>query len=125
MWTYEVQKKGFSGDQVLAIQRALPTWAASELIHADGIFGLKTELAIKNYQLAKGIHSDGIVGKVTGSALGVWQDTELGFDASHWNEILWDQIPPSIMFANLKATEGQTYIDPISKRLHITQIAET
>ena len=41
---------------------------------ADGYFGKKTEMAVKNYQSDNGLTVDGVVGKKTGGALGfIWE----------------------------------------------------
>jgi len=111
-WVYEVQKEGAKGAQVAQIQRSLPTWASPELLVADGIFGSKTKSAIINFQSYNNLPQDGAVGKVTGQALKIWADVEKGFDISHWNTIIWDQVPSDIRFVNVKATEGKTYVDP-------------
>jgi hypothetical protein len=55
-------KLGDSGDKVKQIQEALG-------IKADGVFGNKTELAVKYFQLNHNLISDGIVGYVTWTAL--------------------------------------------------------
>ncbi len=51
-------RRGDRGDEVKWVQRALQ-------ITADGIFGPKTEAAVKNFQKLKGVKADGIVGPVT------------------------------------------------------------
>ena len=41
---------------------------------ADGYFGKKTEMAVKNFQSDQGLTVDGVVGKKTGEALGfIWE----------------------------------------------------
>ena len=57
-------KKGDSGDDVKALQKALG-------ITADGIFGPKTEEAVKSFQKTKGLYVDGLVGNATQAALGL------------------------------------------------------
>jgi peptidoglycan hydrolase-like protein with peptidoglycan-binding domain len=37
---------------------------------ADGVFGRKTEIATKNFQIDNGLTSDGIIGKKTAEKLG-------------------------------------------------------
>ena len=51
-------KRGSRGEEVKWVQKALQ-------ITADGIFGPKTEAAVKNFQKIKGVQADGIVGPVT------------------------------------------------------------
>ena len=55
-------KRGSKGDQVKQVQILLG-------IDADGIFGRKTEAAVKAFQAANGLKVDGIVGKQTWAAL--------------------------------------------------------
>ncbi len=109
---YTPQSLGSESQQVSAIQESLPPWASTKYLVCDGKYGSSTESAVKQFQEASGLSPDGVVGPVTGSALGVWRSLEKGFDASHWNEILWDSIPFDIKFCILKATEGVGYEDP-------------
>ena len=55
-------KKGSSGNIVRQIQQKLG-------VAADGIFGPKTETAVKNFQKANGLAADGIVGSKTWAKL--------------------------------------------------------
>ena len=54
-------KSGSKGEVVELVQRMLNEkgYACGS---ADGIFGAKTESAVKSYQKAKGLSADGIVG---------------------------------------------------------------
>lgn len=61
-------KLGSKGDDVVALQKALG-------ITADGVFGPKTETAVRYFQKGKGLVADGIVGARTWAALGV-RDTK-------------------------------------------------
>lgn len=56
-------KKGSHGPDVATLQQKLN-------VNADGVFGAKTEEAVKAYQRANGLSVDGIVGAKTWSALG-------------------------------------------------------
>lgn len=109
---YETQKLHASNNQVKQIQLSLPKWTAQENLIADGVFGTKTENAVRFYQDMMGLSVDGIVGKDTARMLGIWSDIEKGFDISHWNTILWDNVPIDYTFVNVKASEGATYVDP-------------
>jgi len=108
---YENQKLNSVGNQVKQIQMSLPLWTSVSPLETDGIFGSMTEQSVKSFQEEMGLYTDGIVGSSTGVALGVWVKLENGFDASHYNKILWDKVPQSVKFAYLKATEGATYVD--------------
>lgn len=59
----QVLKKGSKGQEVKALQGAL------HLYPQDGIFGQKTEDAVKAFQTAKGLKVDGIVGNQTWALL--------------------------------------------------------
>lgn len=53
-----IYKIGSRGEQVKTIQRLLG-------INDDGIFGPKTEAAVKNFQRSRNLYPDGIVGEIT------------------------------------------------------------
>lgn len=55
-------KRGSKGNEVVQVQTLLG-------IEADGIFGKKTEAAVRAFQAANGLKVDGIVGKQTWAAL--------------------------------------------------------
>ena len=55
-------KRGSKGNEVVQVQTLLG-------IDADGIFGKKTEAAVRAFQAANGLKVDGIVGKQTWAAL--------------------------------------------------------
>jgi peptidoglycan hydrolase-like protein with peptidoglycan-binding domain len=64
--------RGQAGDAVSAWQRELNAWrrdAGLEVIAEDGIYGLVTESATRQFQAASDISVDGIVGPDTRSAL--------------------------------------------------------
>ena len=110
---YSVLKKGSQSTQVTQLQRSLPAWTSSEPLATDGIFGSKTEKAVEAFQSAMELTADGVVGKATASVLGLWTEIEEGFDASHWQEILWDEFEKGdLSFAIFKASQGATYKDP-------------
>ncbi len=57
-------KRGSRGELVALVQLMLNEKGYS-CGSADGIFGTKTESAVKSYQRAKGLSADGIVGNNT------------------------------------------------------------
>lgn len=63
-------RKGNSGDEVAELQAMLNAKYGYDL-EVDGVFGAKTEAAVKAFQLAKGLTADGIVGPKTRAALGI------------------------------------------------------
>lgn len=67
MATYSTIRYGSRGDDVKALQNALN--AAGYSLDEDGIFGSKTQAAVKQYQKSQGLTVDGIVGKNTWGAL--------------------------------------------------------
>jgi hypothetical protein len=63
-----VQKRGRRGSDVKEIQRRLNAIRSAGLV-VDGVFGAKTEAAVRAFQRASGLIVDGIVGPVTWHAL--------------------------------------------------------
>lgn len=63
-------RKGNSGDEVAELQAMLNAKYGYDL-EVDGVFGAKTEAAVKAFQKARGLYADGIVGAKTWAALGV------------------------------------------------------
>ncbi|MCP3997301.1 MAG: peptidoglycan-binding protein [bacterium] len=57
-------KMGSSGDDVVKLQKRLAA-AGFDPGAADGIFGAKTEAALKAFQKSAGIDADGIAGPAT------------------------------------------------------------
>lgn len=57
-------KKGDKGENVKILQKALG-------VNADGVFGSRTESAVKSFQKANGLYVDGLVGNATQKALGI------------------------------------------------------
>ena len=83
-------KKGDKGNDVRTLQRALS-------LTVDGIFGPKTEAAVKAFQSGHGLVADGIVGTKTWTALGV-TDTATNPKC----------VDPSVIYAPLKACITRT-----------------
>ena len=71
-------KKGSRGDEVKQIQLAL-------CLKVDGIFGDKTETAVKKFQKENGLYPDGIVGKKTLNALNINFDSDLSIIIKPFN----------------------------------------
>jgi peptidoglycan hydrolase-like protein with peptidoglycan-binding domain len=66
-------RRGDRGDEVKALQRALN--AHDFNLDDDGIFGAKTEEAVKAFQRRNSLDDDGIAGQDTLRALGLDPDT--------------------------------------------------
>lgn len=64
MYDMDTLRKGDKGQQVRALQIILNSRTGAGL-SVDGIFGGKTEAAVKEYQQARGLTVDGIVGQRT------------------------------------------------------------
>lgn len=60
-------RRGATGENVLLLQRLLNQGGAA--LSADGIFGAKTEAAVRSFQRARGLSADGIAGPITWAAL--------------------------------------------------------
>lgn len=65
-----VLKLGSSGSQVRTLQTKLNRWGY-DCGSVDGIFGSKTQTAVKQFQKNNGLVADGIVGAKTAQALGM------------------------------------------------------
>lgn len=65
-----VLKVGSSGAQVKTLQTKLNNWGY-DAGTVDGIFGSKTQAAVKRFQQKNGLVADGIVGAKTAAALGI------------------------------------------------------
>ena len=63
-----VMRKGDRGTNVKELQQLLNKSGAK--VGEDGIFGLKTEMAVKQFQAKQNLHVDGIVGRRTLAVLG-------------------------------------------------------
>ncbi|MBE6967228.1 MAG: spore cortex-lytic enzyme [Ruminococcaceae bacterium] len=63
-------RRGSSGSVVSQIQTKLKNWGYYKY-DVDGIFGSRTEAAVKSFQSRNGLTADGIVGSATLAALGI------------------------------------------------------
>jgi lysozyme family protein len=61
---FDIVKRGSRGEWVVKLQEALE-------IKVDGMFGPKTEAALKVFQEAHGLEPDGVAGRITYRALGL------------------------------------------------------
>lgn len=68
--SYPTLKKGNRGEYVLAWQKLL-NLNGYHCGKEDGVFGDNTELAVKQYQIAKGLKADGIIGPKTWETVGI------------------------------------------------------
>lgn len=113
---YRAISLGSSGEDVKALQQALPVWAMDgELIKADGIYGAITQESVKRFQKEMRFTTDGVVGRTTASALGLWCEIEKGIDCSSYQTFdywIFSENNPDVKFAIIKATEGVGYVDP-------------
>jgi len=74
-------RRGSTGSVVTQIQQRLSDWGYYRG-KIDGVFGSKTEAAIKWFQSKNGLSADGVAGKATLAALGV-RDTAGGTSRSN------------------------------------------
>ncbi|MDR2358091.1 MAG: spore cortex-lytic enzyme [Oscillospiraceae bacterium] len=65
-----VYRRGSSGTVVTQIQTKLRAWGYLSG-NADGVFGAKTELAVKSFQRRNNLTADGVAGPATLAALGI------------------------------------------------------
>ena len=72
-------KKGSSGTVVTKIQQKLSAWGYYNGA-IDGIYGSKTESAVKYFQRKNGLTADGIAGPATLSALGIQSSSPSGYE---------------------------------------------
>ena len=78
-------KKGSSGAVVTSIQKKLSEWGYYSG-PADGVYGSKTEEAVRYFQRKNGLTADGIVGSATLAALGI-QDKSSSSSSGYENNI--------------------------------------
>lgn len=69
-FSFATSRRGSSGSEVRKIQTKLKQWGYYNG-SVDGIYGSKTEAAVKKFQRSNGLTVDGIAGKRTLSAMGI------------------------------------------------------
>lgn len=74
---YATSKRGSTGSEVRQIQEKLKRWGYYKGA-TDGIYGSKTEEAVKRFQKANGLTVDGIAGKKTLNAMGIMSSSQSG-----------------------------------------------
>lgn len=67
---YSTSRRGSSGNEVRQIQEKLKRWGYYNGA-VDGVYGSKTEAAVKSFQKKNGLTADGIAGKKTLAAMGI------------------------------------------------------
>lgn len=67
---YATSRRGSSGSEVRQIQEKLKRWGYYNG-SVDGVYGSKTEAAVKSFQRKNGLTADGIAGKKTLAAMGI------------------------------------------------------
>lgn len=77
-----VLKMGSSGSQVRTLQTKLNRWGYN-CGTVDGIFGSKTQTAVKQFQKNNGLAVDGIVGAKTAAALGMTLSSSSSSNSSY------------------------------------------
>ncbi len=77
-----VLKVGSSGSQVKSLQTKLNNWGY-DAGTVDGIFGSKTQAAVKRFQQKNGLVADGIVGAKTAAALGMTLSSSSSSNSSY------------------------------------------
>jgi GH25 family lysozyme M1 (1,4-beta-N-acetylmuramidase) len=103
--SYTLRKED-SGQEVVRLQKSLCG------LTADGLFGRKTDQAVRDYQAKQGLAVDGIAGPVTLGVLGI--PVLYGVDlSSHNGTVDFGALASSgCKFAWVKLTEGTTHTNP-------------
>lgn len=105
-------KNGSKGDEVKTLQEALNKFMPYGLA-TDGIFGVLTEAAVKDFQYHKGLDIDGIVGPKTWGALGFTSTTETNTTNSKC-------IDPSVVYKPLSVHVTKGRQTPKYLAIHFT-----
>ena len=83
---YALSKRGSSGSEVREIQTRLKNWGYYTG-SVDGVYGAKTEEAVKYFQRKNGLKVDGIAGKQTLEKMGISSSSSSGAGALSQKDI--------------------------------------
>lgn len=78
---YALSKRGSSGTEVKNIQTRLKNWGY-DVGTVDGIYGAKTEAAVKKFQKNNGLTADGIAGPATLAKIGLSSSSDSSYDSN-------------------------------------------
>lgn len=78
---YALSKRGSSGTEVKNIQTRLKNWGY-DVGTVDGIYGAKTEAAVKKFQKNNGLTADGIAGPATLAKIGLSSGSSSSYDSN-------------------------------------------
>lgn len=83
---WATSRRGSSGSEVRQIQEKLKRWGYYNG-SVDGIYGSRTEAAVKKFQRNNGLTADGIAGKATLSAMGINSSSGSGGSGTGSNDL--------------------------------------
>ena len=79
---FAVSRRGSSGSEVRQIQEKLKRWGYYNG-SIDGVYGSRTEEAVKSFQRKNGLTADGIAGRKTLNAIGIYSSSSSGGSSSN------------------------------------------
>ena len=79
---FAVSRRGSSGSEVRQIQEKLKRWGYYNG-SVDGVYGSRTEEAVKSFQRKNGLTADGIAGRKTLNAMGIYSSSSSGGSSSN------------------------------------------
>lgn len=99
-----VYRKGDKGQEVRRFQEKIG-------VKPDGVFGKRTEEAVKKYQAQNNLSADGVVGPITLASMGL--DIYHGIDVSRWNgNVRWGNVDLAhCQFVWAKMSQGVDWYD--------------
>ncbi len=98
--------RGSVGEDILDLQSKLDA-LGFDLGAADGIYGPKTEAAVRKFQESQGITVDGIIGPETRQKLDALQDPNAAIDGGSLDPLVRSSFPPPT--TNDNATTGDSF----------------